>query len=192
VEQRKLIDMHKIIREGSPSVTDILDLKAASQILMPTKESQMLRTMRAFGVVLAVALGTSLELYKSNKEDVIDSYDVIQPKLEALAELYPEELIYAQVLRWLQLRLQEYWTEVEVASGRASPPNFKMLLDRNLSDPPRPPLALTNWAFGAKSPNLGEGDSPVNLSKSQYYVKLFVRPKGRMGGKTIRNSRHTN
>jgi hypothetical protein len=107
-EQRELIDMHEILCEGSPLVTDILDLKAASQISMPTKESQMLRTMRAFRVVLAVALGTALELYKSYKEDVIDSYDVIKPKLEALAELYPQAPIYAQVLRWLQLRLQEF------------------------------------------------------------------------------------
>jgi hypothetical protein len=70
-----------------------------------------------------------LELYKSYKEDVINSYDVIQPKLEALAELYPQEPIYAQVLRWLQFHLQEYWTEVEVASGPVSPPNFKMLFE---------------------------------------------------------------
>jgi hypothetical protein len=41
-KQRKLIDMHQILREGSPSVTDIPDLKAASQISKPTKESQML------------------------------------------------------------------------------------------------------------------------------------------------------
>ena len=52
----------------------------------------MLRTMRAFGVVLAVALGTLSALYKAYKEDVIDSYDVIQPKLEALAELHPKSL----------------------------------------------------------------------------------------------------
>jgi hypothetical protein len=77
-EQRKFINMHDILRKGSPSVTDILDLKAASRIPMPAKELQMLRMMPAFGVVLAVALGTSSELYKSYKEDVIDSYyDVI-------------------------------------------------------------------------------------------------------------------
>jgi hypothetical protein len=128
-EQRELIDMHKLLREGSPSVTDILDLKAASKISMPTKESQMLRTMLAFGVVLAVALGASSELYKAYKRDVIDSYDVIQPKLEALAALHPHEPVYAQVLRWLQLRLQEYWTEVEVAGGRVNPPHFKMLFE---------------------------------------------------------------
>ncbi len=124
--------MHEILSKGSASMTDILDLKAASQCSMPPRESKMVRTMRAFGVVLAVALGTSSELYQSYKKDVIDSYDVInviQPKLEALAELYPQEPIYAQVLRWLQLCLQEYWTEVEVASGRVSPLNFKMLFE---------------------------------------------------------------
>jgi hypothetical protein len=85
--------------------------------------------MQAFGVILAVLLGTSLKLHKTYKKDVIDSYHVIQPKLQALAELYPQEAIYAQVIRWLQLRVQEYWTEVEVALGHVSPPNFKMLFE---------------------------------------------------------------
>jgi hypothetical protein len=52
-EQREIIDLHEMLKEGAPSLTDILDLKAASRIAMPTKESQMLRTMRAFAVVLA-------------------------------------------------------------------------------------------------------------------------------------------
>jgi hypothetical protein len=128
-EQRELIDLHEILREGYPSVKDILDLKAASRISMLTKKSQMLRMMRAFEVVLAVALGTSSQLYKTYKKDVIDSYNALQPKPEALVELYPQEPIYAQVLRWLQLRLQESWTKVEVASGRVRPPNFTMIFE---------------------------------------------------------------
>jgi hypothetical protein len=41
-EQRKIIDLHEMLKEGAPSLTDILDLKATSRIAMPTKESQML------------------------------------------------------------------------------------------------------------------------------------------------------
>jgi hypothetical protein len=66
-EQREIIDMHKNLHQGSLSVMDISDPKAASQISMLAKESQMLHMMRAFGVVLAVALGTSLELYQVYK-----------------------------------------------------------------------------------------------------------------------------
>jgi hypothetical protein len=35
-KQRELIDMHEILREVSPYVTDVLDLKAPSRILRPT------------------------------------------------------------------------------------------------------------------------------------------------------------
>jgi hypothetical protein len=127
-EQRELIDMHELLQDGAPSLTDILDLKAASKISMPTKESQMLRTLRAFGVVLAVAVGVTSDLYRAYKHEVIDAYEGIQPKLETLAEANPRELVYAQFLRWLQLRFQEYWTDAEVAVGQVDPPNFKMLV----------------------------------------------------------------
>jgi hypothetical protein len=119
-EQKELIDMHELLKEGLPTLTDILDLKAASKVSMPTKESQMLRTLRSFGVVLAVIVGVSSDLYQDYKEDV-------QPRLETLAETNPGQLVYAQVLRWLQLRFHEYWTDVEAAAGRGTPPKFKLL-----------------------------------------------------------------
>jgi hypothetical protein len=56
-EQKEIINLHKLLKKGAPSLTNILDLKAASRIAMPTKESQMLRTMRSFAVLLAVVVG---------------------------------------------------------------------------------------------------------------------------------------
>jgi hypothetical protein len=71
------------------------------------------RTLRFFGLVLAVILGAnSDDLYKDYKEDVIDAYKTIQPRLETLAETNPGQLVCAKVLRSLQLRFQEYWTEL--------------------------------------------------------------------------------
>jgi hypothetical protein len=126
-QKQELIGMHEILHEGSPPMTDILDLKAARRISMPMKESQMLHMMQAFGVLLAVAIGTSSSLYKACKKDVIDSHDAVQHKLESLAELHPQAPVYAQVLCKLQLCLQECWTKVEVEVGQVDPPNFKML-----------------------------------------------------------------
>jgi hypothetical protein len=75
-EQRELIDMYELLKEGLWTLTNILDLKAASKVSMPTKESQMLRTVCLFGVVLAVIVGISLDLCKDYKADVIDAYEI--------------------------------------------------------------------------------------------------------------------
>jgi hypothetical protein len=85
--------------------------------------------MRAFAVVLAVALGPASELYRAYKTDVVDTYDSIQPKLETLAESHPFKPVYAQLLCWLQLHFQEYWAEVEGAEGRTPLPNFRTLYE---------------------------------------------------------------
>jgi hypothetical protein len=127
-EQHELINMHELLQEGAPSLTDILDLKAASKISMvPTKESQMMWTLWAFGVVLAITIGTTSQLYHMYKKEAIDSYESIQPKLETLAKTCTWELVYAEVLRWLQLCFQEYWMDTKVLSGLVEPPNFKLL-----------------------------------------------------------------
>jgi hypothetical protein len=128
-EQREIIDLHELLREGAPSLTDILDLKAASRIAMPTKESQMLRTIRAFAVVLATIVGPTSPLYTAYKRDIVDAYDQVQPRLETLSESHPGEPIHAQLLRWLQLRFQEYWAEAEIVLGEVSPPNFRLLYE---------------------------------------------------------------
>jgi hypothetical protein len=67
--------MHELLQEGAPSLMDILDLKAASKISMPMKECQMLNTIRAFSVVLAVAVGVTSDLYQAYKKEVIDVYE---------------------------------------------------------------------------------------------------------------------
>jgi hypothetical protein len=36
-EQKEIIDLHELLKEGAPSLMDILDLKAASRVSMPTK-----------------------------------------------------------------------------------------------------------------------------------------------------------
>jgi hypothetical protein len=44
-KQKEIIHLHELLKEGAPSLTNILDLKAVSCISMPTKESQILHTI---------------------------------------------------------------------------------------------------------------------------------------------------
>jgi hypothetical protein len=60
---QKNVSDHRLMTEGMPTLLDLVDLKAASKISLPTKELQMLRTCRAFGAILAVICGTRVAIY---------------------------------------------------------------------------------------------------------------------------------
>jgi hypothetical protein len=53
----------------------------------------------------------------------------VQPKLETLADAYPAEPVYAQVLCWIQLRFHEYWIELELTIAYVAPPRFSALYE---------------------------------------------------------------
>jgi hypothetical protein len=154
-EQQDTIEMHRLMTEGTPTLLDLVDLKAAAKISLPTKESQMLRTCRAFGVVLAVICGTRAPIYRNYRLDILDRYDSIQPLVEELAEVYNKDLVYAQILRWLQLRFQEYWSELEYALDTVPPPRFSALYEairyKQWQRPPLPDAYLFKGKVGSGS-----------------------------------------
>jgi hypothetical protein len=53
----------------------------------------------------------------------------VQPKLETLADTYQSEPVYAQVLRWIQLRFHEHWIELELTISYVEPPRFSALYE---------------------------------------------------------------
>ena len=55
-EQASLNSVHDLLASGTPQLSDLWAIKAASKIWVPTKESQMVRTLKAFAVVLATIL----------------------------------------------------------------------------------------------------------------------------------------
>jgi hypothetical protein len=128
-EQQALNKISDLLREGAPRLDDILDLKAAGKLLIPTRESQMNRMMRAFSVVLAVTVGIHNPCYRAYHMEILNKYEHVQPKLETLADTYPPEPVYAQVLRWIQLRFHEYWIELELTLEDVSAPAFHTLYE---------------------------------------------------------------
>jgi hypothetical protein len=89
--------MSDLIIEGTPRLDDILDLKAAGKITVPTKkESQVNHTMQAFWVVLAVWLGLPKECCRAYRTEIVDKFEKVQPKLETLAEMHPNKPVYAK------------------------------------------------------------------------------------------------
>jgi hypothetical protein len=140
-EQQDAIEMHRLMTEGTPTLLDLIDLKTAAKNSLPTKEAQMVRTFRAFGVVLAVVCGTRAHIYRSYRLDIVDRYDAVQALVEELAKLHNKDLVHAQMLRWLQIRFQEYWSELEYAVDTVPPPRFSALYEAiRYKQWQRPPL----------------------------------------------------
>jgi hypothetical protein len=111
---------------------DILDIKAASKISLPTKELQMLCTMCQFAVVLVVALRPTSKLFRAFKIDIVEAYDSIQPRLETLAESPPPSNQFtcssyvgsSCVSRNTGLRWKGQWGACQLPT-----PNFKTLYE---------------------------------------------------------------
>jgi hypothetical protein len=126
------IDSQTLILDGvgAPQLKDVLELKKASEKLhLPLKEKQAVKTIEAFAVLLAVLCGTASGLFRAFRKEVVVDFHRIADSLEGEAERRARDLPYAQYLRWIQLRIQNYWIDCEVGSSRVDPPSFYRLHD---------------------------------------------------------------
>ncbi len=127
-DQAALNSLHDLLHLGTPQLTDLWAMKAASKLWIPTKLSQLARTLRSFAVLLATVVGRDSLLYQRYKVQIADTFDEVSPTLEAYAERNPRQPVYAQVLRWLQLRFNEYWRQAQRSQGGpVAVPDFSAL-----------------------------------------------------------------
>ncbi len=116
---------------GSPNLSDLFALKEASKRAMPINDSQALRTLKAFTVVLAVLCGTQSDIFKSYKSGVIEAYELHHSAVETYALSLPGKPVYAQIVCWVQLCLHSYWQMVIcTTTGAVSPPRFNDLFEQ--------------------------------------------------------------
>ena len=123
---QRMNNMYDMIQQGAqPNLSDLFTLKEASKISVPTNESQCLRTLKSFAVLLATLLGTTSAIYKVFKRDVVEAFETHQTAVETYALSLPGKPIYAEILRWVQLRFQSYWSlVVRTTTGLVAPPRF--------------------------------------------------------------------
>jgi hypothetical protein len=163
---QRLNTMWDMIQQGGqPNLSDLFALKEASKISMPMTESQALRTLKAFAVVLAVLCGTSSQIFKSYKSGVVEAYELHQAAVETYALSLPGKPVYAQIVRWVQLRLHSYWRLViRTTTGVVSPPRFDDLFEqleyKQWVRPALPPLYLTEKKPKEREEPRAKGDAP--------------------------------
>ena len=165
-EQAALNGLHDLLYLGTPQLTDLWAMKAANKLWIPTKLSQLVRTMKSFAVVLATVVGTDSLLYQCYKAQVVDAYEDVSPTLENYAERRAGQPIYAQVLRWLQLRFNEYWRQAQRnAQGPVAVPDFTTLYTaikyKNWLPPEIPVMYLREGELATSSRQLSGGPALV-------------------------------
>jgi hypothetical protein len=64
------------------------------------------------------------------KREIVDQYDTFQPVVETYVASLPGQPIYTQMLRWVQLRCNAYWsTVVRTLTGVVRAPDFAVLFN---------------------------------------------------------------
>ncbi len=193
-EQAALNSLHDLLYMGTPQLTDLWAMKAANKLWVPTKLSQLVRTMKSFAVVLATVVGTDSLIYQCYKAQVVDTYEDVSPALENYAERRADQPVYAQVLRWLQLRFNEYWRQSQRSTyGPVAVPDFTALYTaikyKNWIPPEIPVMYLRE---GELAPTLsaavvGQGATSQPVQVGMAPTQTAAREVSKIAPKSIKN-----
>jgi hypothetical protein len=78
--QRVNNDYNLVQQGAAPQLQDLYALKEdSSKTSVPTREQQMVRTFKAFAVLLYTVVGPANPLYQAFKRELIDQYNNFQP-----------------------------------------------------------------------------------------------------------------
>jgi hypothetical protein len=124
--QQRVNKDYDLVQQGAaPQLQDLYALKEASKISVPTTEQQMVRTFKAFAVLLYTVVGPANPLYQAFKGGLVDQYDNFQPLVETYVASLCGQPVHTQMVRWVQLRCNSYWNAVvRTVTGNVRPPDF--------------------------------------------------------------------
>jgi hypothetical protein len=161
--QQRVSKDYDLVQQGAaPQLQDLYALKEASKISVPTTEQQMIRTFKAFAVLLYTVVGPTNPLYMTFKKELVDQYDNFQPLVETYVASLRGQPVHTQMVRWVQLRCNAYWNAVvRTLSGTVRPPDFGGLYNdiqyKQWNRPSIPPKYLAEKAKEKGGGNQGGG-----------------------------------
>ena len=157
-----------LLSQAMVSLDNLLQLAAASKITLPTLAWALETVLKCFGSVLATLLGHTSYLFREFDHGLLGNFGELGGILEAKGD----PLIYAQVLRAVQLEIHEYW-KTSLLSGRtARPPDFGLIpadIARDRWIVPSlpsgyvrntPPRAIASESASRRSPSTSAGRFP--------------------------------
>jgi hypothetical protein len=125
---KSYIGYYDSILEGgaAPGLKDLQDLSQKDKVAMPKTLLQAQTTLRSFHVLLRAMLPESHDLVIQFARFCT----AFNRKLLQLEENSPGQNFPAQIVRFLQIRISNWFTEQEENSWRVTPPDFMDLLTR--------------------------------------------------------------
>lgn len=155
---KEVNDVHETLASGATSnLRDVLDLKKAAKLSLPTNEKQTRKTLEGFGVLLAVLLGTNSTIFRAYRREILEDFEFIADALEDLDKRQLVPLPYTRYVRAIQLEMVNYWRELE-RTGQVTPPAFadinRQIKRRAWIAPTLPPEYLPAKAMGQGTPAL--------------------------------------
>jgi hypothetical protein len=160
-QQRVNKDYDMVQQGAAPQLQDLYALKEASKISVPNSEQQMVRTLKAYTVLLYTVVGPTHPLYLATKRDLVDQYDTYQPLVETYVASLRGQPVYTQMVRWVQLRCNAYWNlVVRSSTGSTRAPDFSALYNdiqyKQWNRPSIPKQYLSDTKAAGGSPALNE------------------------------------
>jgi hypothetical protein len=129
--QQRVNKDYDVVQQGAaPQLQDLYALKEAGKISVPSTEQQMMRTLKAYAVLLHTMLGAANPLTRAFKREIVDQYDNYQPVVETYVASLRGKPVYTQMVRWVQLRCNAYWRAVmRTVTGVVRAPDFLALFN---------------------------------------------------------------
>jgi hypothetical protein len=183
--QQRVSKDYDLVQQGAaPQVQDLYALKEASKIAVPTTEQQMVRTFKAFAVLLYTVVGPANPLYLKFKKEIVDDYDNFQPLVETYAASLRGQPIYTQMVRWVQLRCNAYWNAVvRTLTGVVRPPDFGGLYNdiqyKQWNRPSLPQKYLAEKPKGAATQEQ-DGGGAAGRAAQEKHLKTPVQEPDRL------------
>jgi hypothetical protein len=136
-------------------------------------------------VLLYTMLGDSTPLTRTYKQEIVDQYDNFQPVVETYISSLPGQATYTQIIRWVQLRCNAYWSAVVcTVTGVVRAPAFLVLFNIQYKQWNRPSIP---WKYlAAKQPKApAPGTSSLGDQGSRGAAGSRNQPPTSQGGELV-------
>ena len=135
-EASRHIDAYDTIIAGTAAqLSDLQRLQQAHKVRLPRSILQVGHQFKSFGILLRVLLGEYHTLVTVYSE-FVGQYDAMQTHLEPHATTYEYP---AQIVRWVQLRISNWFNRQSLTPARVPPPSLMLLFDHIENEEPWKP-----------------------------------------------------
>ena len=172
-EATRHLDAYDTIIAGTAAqLSNLQRLQQVHKVKLPRSILQVGHQLKSFGILLRVLLGEYHNLVTAYAE-FVNQFDAIQTHLEPHATTYEYP---SQLVRWVQLRISNWFNRQSLTPARVPAPKLLLLFDHIENEEPwkpnvpgmsAPPAQVTTYPPGAPTTREREGDR-TRVANNEY------------------------